>query len=974
MKIVFRLAVVTALFLVALAAQAQFLIVPQGQKAGSVSAKRVKAELHAYGTYATVRLEMAFSTDPDWADEVDFMVKLPENTEATGFAYWFQDEYVKAKTVDKQRALAIYEFITTRRRDPALIEMVGRRQFRVRIAPVDTTKDLRVELHLVVTPTKGGLSLPLTALFPRQLESADLTLTTPDKEGWKENWGRPYEVKEGRRVYRFESKPYKAKTDWRASFQTTAPLVNVGRPEKGDGTLLVTYTARKAVSGVKLVAPKGALVHLYPSKPVNLKMGDSVTFTARIPESAPASVKLSVATASGSTEWEQSFPRTPFEERAAVVAWGARHLAALKDREEIRKWGLWLGVPSKETSWLAVPKAEERMLKEARLNFELQQYWMAVAKVGEKGQIALKQRQKVLDCFKDLYGSYDPGEKDWRMRNGWWNTCWLFASQYAKAIAIKGKGSSYEKEFSQALKRLDVYKKNNWYYSSMEEIKVSALQSAIDDRLIGILDEDEEQWSARQKAVAKVEIKRLWSAVPKEDEILGSLPYQMQDSLIRAEGTKIGEYSYLGKKESEKEAKIIFSLLPIFGNVSDLRAAARLVAAQGSLQDLAYQYSGYSGDGKERLTLDELVQKIETKLKGYKVTIRQAKEVLTSIAVNNLVRYEPGRQRGLEEPDPRKLDLTPQQKTFAAKFGLNRLKILRQQHGYRLSSEAWNAHQLMTETRRDPKVLADVQDRLKAWSKLLQQPVPDVTKPPYSFSVRDRYVLAVREHGPNHPMALELRRQMEEADGVNTGRGKYRADVLLTELELDSLSWRTLTPEEQAKRDELEKKREELFARMGDPLLIVQAPRDAKVSALLPDGRLVSLAYNAQAQRWEHRFDLPPGSTEGEVTIPVWIRHAKGQTESSQVKINVDQASPTAKLTWTKSDKGWRVEVITEAGVARVNLSLADGRRLSFTRLADRGYEVEWVLEISGDLAGEAVVIITDSAHNRTEVRRSFSP
>lgn len=973
MKLFSRVTILVVLWTAAVAAQAQFLIVPKGQQAGSVSAKRVKAEMHAYGAYATIRLEMAFKTDPDWTDEVDFMVKLPENTEATAFAYWFQDEYVKAKTVDKQRALAIYEFITTRRRDPALIELVGRRQFRVRIAPVDVTKDLKVELKLVVTPTQGALTLPLTDLFPRQLESADLTLTTPNDEGWKENWGRPFEVKEGRRVYRFESKPYKAKSDWRAAYVPSRRVVSVGRPDSGEGTILVSWTAAQPVSGVKLAAPKGVLTHLYPTRPVSLKAGETVTFAARVSAAAPVSVKLALTTSGGSSSWDQALPQTAFEDRSAVVAWGARHLAALKDREEIRKWGLWLGVPSKETSWLAVPKAEEAMLKEARAAWEVQQYWLAVSKQGRNSSLATKQMVKVDFHLKEAYGADWKSEKEWRLKNGWWSATWLLSQQYAKAVAARGQGSSSAKDFNRGLARLHVYKKDDWWYE-ISEVKESALETALNDRVDGLLGQSEEPLSASQRSAAKSEMTRLWNALPKAKDAYNRLPYSLRDALVRAEAAQVGDLTGEERKQALKDAATVFSILPLFGRASDLRAEARSEVVQSSFYDLANKWQAFPGEGKPRMTTDALIKSIETKLKKYRVSVQQARPALLSLASSYLHRHPKEGYYYEPDPDPRTLDLTEDQKAFAHRFGLNKIEILRERWGHMLSSQAWNLYRMEAETRRDPKAYQEAMEKLAAWAKVLEMKIPALTGPGYQRSLRDQYVISVRKLGANHPQSLELRRKMEEADGVNTPRGKYRADILLTELELDSLLWRTRTPEESELLGQLEKKRRELFARMGDPLLIVSAPQDAKVSTLLPDGRLVSLTWNGQSQRWEHRFDLPPGSKEGEVTIPVWIRHAKGQVESLKMKVNVDQSAPDLRVEWTRTAKGWKVEAWTESGVARVNLSLADGRRLSLTRLADRGDLAHWAIEVEGELAGEAVVIATDSAHNRREARRSFSP
>lgn len=960
-----------------MAAQAQFLIVPKGEKAGSVSAKSVKAEFHAYGAYATARLEMTFATDPNWANEVDFMMKLPESCEATGFAYWFGDEYVKAKTVEKQRAAAIYEFITSRQRDPALIELVGRRQFRVRIAPIDPTKDLRVEINLVVSLSKGGLALPLTSLFPTQLQGADLTLTTPDQEGWKENWGRPFEVKNGRRVYRFESKPYKAKSDWRCSYTPSRVVVSTGRPASGEGTILVSYTAPSNVSNVRFVAPNGVIANLYPSGVKSLKQGESVTFAARIQSGAGAEAELAIVTNSGSTRWKQALPKTVFADKAATVVWGARHVAAIKNKAEILKWGMWLSIPTSETSWLAVPKAEEAALKEARVDFDINQYWLAVAKGGKNSALALSLKKKVDAGLKDLSDNF-PGENEWRMSSGWYQTTWVLGAQYAKAVAVKGAGSSQARQFSAGLDRLMIYKNRYYGWGTGKEVRDYSVNDALADRVSSVFDQDGPKISDREFNRLSTEISRLWKVSSKEGDGLQVLPWELGQALVAIETVKAGDYQGRTVAETKRESALALRLLPLFGSSTRYRALARLQASEQVIYGLAQTWQQSDAKPARIKRVQELTQGIDKVLTKLRVSRATARPLLVGLAAHSLIRTDSLGRRTQQEFDPRTLDLSADQKEFVKHFSLNRLEVLRQQHQQRFENDSSSWRYMHYETRRDPREFKTLEERVAAWSALLKLPKPTLEgneERYYRYNdSRDAFVMAARKFGPSHPNTIAARKRMEQEDGVNSPRGKYRADVLLTELELDKLMWKKLTPEEEAKRADLEKRREELFARMGDPLLIVVAPKDASVCALLPDGRIVTLSWNSHALRWEHRFDLPPGSKEGEVKIPVWIRHAKGQTESREVRLHVDQTAPGLKVSWIETPKGWRLEAVTESGVARVNLALADGRRLVLGRISATGGQVIWATEIEGSISGEAVVIATDSAHNRTEVRRSFSP
>lgn len=949
----------------------QFLIVPKGERAGSVTPKALRAEMHAHGAYGIARLELTFATDPNWSNEVDFMMRLPDNTEATGFAYWFGDEYVVAKTVEKERAAQIYQWITARQRDPALVELVGRRQFRVRIAPIDATKDLRVEIKLVVTQTEGALALPLTALFHNRLEHADLTLTTPD--GWRENWGRVGAALNGRGVYRFESKPWTPKTDWRAAPPAAPVTVSVGRPTEGEGTILVAYTAKRDESNVRLTGPIGVLRHVYPAK-ASLKAGQTVTFSARVAANAPATVGLVV----GTHRWQQALPRRPFVDRAAVVAWGANHVAALKDKNEIQKWGMWLSIPTKETSWLAVPKAEEATLKRARFEVAAREYWLIVAKHGKDSKLATTEFKRVRSLFREAEPTLKTERQidlnmNWRLNNAANDMYYLLAEQYGRAVARGGKGSSAARGFAAGMRSLHATKAVYDYRQvSVEDALADAIGNAIHERVYKLLPYDEGEREATPSS-RDPELTRLWGALSANERKEMGVPGRVMEGLEAAERLRLGIQVQQNPPDRRLAADAV-KLAPIFGNVTQLRGEARANVAHYDLVDLARAWFGTQQKPKQPGPIEQRIVELDRRLRKFQLTSRQAREPLFDIVVMDRMRAQP------HAPDPTKPLLSADQLRFIRHYRLGEVPVLRRMYDdeYRNATYRWANYAYMT--RRNPAEVVESRKELEAWAKVLAKKPPatpqEVPNAGTGDPARDDYVFALRKYGPNHPTTREARLAMEARDQRwgRTNRIPVRAEILQLDLEIDRLLWRPLTPEETAKRDEMERRRKELFARMGDPLLIVEAPPTARVSARLPDGRLVSLGWNGQAMRWEHRFDLPPGSQEGSVEIPVWIRLASGATESKTVRIHVDQTPPAVTVEWIKLPNGWRVRATTEAGVARVNLALADGRRLVLSRIAMQGDGIVWQIDIAGDVSGEAIVIATDAAHNRTEVRKSFSP
>lgn len=947
----------------------QFLVVPKGERAGSVSPKAVKAEMHAYGAYATARLEVSFNTDPDWSDEVDFMMRLPDNAEATGFAYWFGDEYVVAKTVEKERAAQIYQFITERRRDPALVELVGRRQFRVRIAPVDRSKDLRVEIKLVLERTKGAFALPLTALFKNRLESADFTLTTP--EGWRENWGREGKFEGGRRIYRFESKPWTAKSDWRTSPPPAPVVASVGRPAQGEGTILVSYTAPKAQQ-VRLSAPKRVLAHVYPRQ-ANLKAGDTVTFAARVSAHAPSSATLSI----GSHSWKQSLSKQPFTDRSAVVLWGADHVNAIKDRAQIRQWGMWLGIPTKETSWLAVPKAEEAMLKEARVRFAFQEYWMTVGRYGKNSKQALAGMQRIRSLYRDSNSHLERADLDanlkWRLEEAEHAVMSILGAQYAKAVAKMGKSSAKAKEFSAGMQNIlaarSIYRYEKY---TLRDAQVNAIEEALDSRVALLLGYDDKP-APRTVSSRDPELIRLWSALSYSERTESGAPYYLQEGLKVAEGLRLKVKGY-DEADNWQIARNAIKLAPIFGSATQLLGEARAELANDQFSTISAKwYAWENGQTKTLKPIRERIKDLDELLKKFSLTPAQAKGQLIGILENERWTQPRGE---LEVNQPL---LSPDQSIFVQHYKLNPLTVKRSLYrdDFHQTASWWAS--LHYQIRQDPAEFIPVRAKLDYLAKELELRAPstpdEVTNGHWNVDARDNYVLYLRRYGPDHPETLKAKQAMEAFDRSigNTQRAEFRADILRLGYELDNLSYRTLTPEESKKRDELERRQRELFAKMGDPLLIVVAPPTASVSARLPDGRLVDMAWNSRALRWEYRFDLPPGSVEGTVLIPVWIRTAGGTVESRVERIHVDQTSPKMEVEWTRTESGWRVTVKTEAAVARVNVALPDGRRLVLARVKVEGQSAVWHAEIRGDIHGEAVVIATDAAHNRTEVRRSFS-
>lgn len=943
---------------------AQFLIAPQGQRAGGVRPTAVEGEMRIHGAYATAILVLTFATQPNWNEEVDFMMRLPDQTEATGFAYWFNDEYVRAKTVEKVRAARIYEFITSRQRDPALIELVGRRQFRVRIAPIDPSKDLRVEIHLAVRAQDGAFALPLRSLFPDSLSSAKLRVVTPNQDGWRNNWGVPWQVGDGKRTAEMASRPWRARSDWRVSLAQPV-LITTGRPARGEGTLLLTYTALRDQTNLSLSG--GGLKHVFPRRVARLKKGQSVTFAARIPSALGSDTTLAV----GGQSYRVGLARLPLPDRGGVVLWGADYVSTLRNADAIRQWGMDLGIPTKETSWLAVPEQEREALETARKALAAQDYWLAVSKFGKSHPTSQRLKARFDDLFRGaLREGQTPQDREWDRewsdRRGFDLAVAILGQQYVRAVSAGPTQQRKVVEFERGLDEVIRLGAKYGRSDSGRSFRASLLYGALNSAILAAYDKPTDDGFR--------DVANVWKVIQKQphpdfqDNPVQSV-WAFRNGLLTSVRLEIGTLRKDSIEKAKQQERTTQRLMLVFGNPRSLRKFARREAALDDIRRYLedQDVKSRSVPPKERYFPPAPAVRI---LQLYRVPVPEARPGLTELVASLFTTQESGM------PSLELAEVRADGVEWIKVFGLSRLSVIRERFGDSYSWALDSAYRFQFQTMPNRAEEAQAWDKVRAWVRLLQFPMPPRIAPannPYRNDPRNQFVDAARRFGPTDPATMRARKEMELADQGRPSRVRYRAEILLTQLELDALSQRRLSPEEEHKRAELEARAKALFARMGDPLLIVQAPADATVSARMPDGQLVLLCWNPQRQAWEHRFDVPPGTPEGPLMIPVWIRYGDGRREMRSFPVQVDQTPPTGTVTVTWNGTTPTLHVRTAAEVARVNVVWPDGSRTQLARGSQAGDVVTWHGP-GPTQRGTALVILTDRAHNRAELKIELEP
>lgn len=115
-----------------------------------------------YGAIVKNKTVFTFANPYKSLTEASVNFSLGKGSVLDGFAYWYKNEYVKGVLMDKAKAWFIYTAITSRNRDPGIMEQVTPDSFHAQIYPLAVGYDLRVELTAVefLQPTPDGWRLP----------------------------------------------------------------------------------------------------------------------------------------------------------------------------------------------------------------------------------------------------------------------------------------------------------------------------------------------------------------------------------------------------------------------------------------------------------------------------------------------------------------------------------------------------------------------------------------------------------------------------------------------------------------------------------------------------------------------------------------------------------------------------------------------------------------------------------------------
>lgn len=98
--------------------------------------------------------------------EADVNLHLPPDTVLTGFGYYYRGRFIRGKMYDTDEAWKIYTAVTSRGRDPGIMDRPDAQDYHAQIYPVEARHNLRVvvELHQALATDRDGahFTLPLS--------------------------------------------------------------------------------------------------------------------------------------------------------------------------------------------------------------------------------------------------------------------------------------------------------------------------------------------------------------------------------------------------------------------------------------------------------------------------------------------------------------------------------------------------------------------------------------------------------------------------------------------------------------------------------------------------------------------------------------------------------------------------------------------------------------------------------------------
>ena len=224
---------------------------------------------------ATTRIDQVFVND--WGETIEgtYIFPLPESAAISKFTMWVDGKPLPGKLYTQEEARAIYDEIVRQRRDPALLEYIGRDLFRASIFPIPPGGERRVEIeYSQVLTAESGLvryvyPLSTERFSSRPLQQVSVSVDIRSKESIKSVYSPSHEVaveRDGAYHVRagWEAADVTPTTDFALYYTVSQQALGANllsyKPEGEDGFFLLLVAPDVAAKAQQVVAKDVILV------------------------------------------------------------------------------------------------------------------------------------------------------------------------------------------------------------------------------------------------------------------------------------------------------------------------------------------------------------------------------------------------------------------------------------------------------------------------------------------------------------------------------------------------------------------------------------------------------------------------------------------------------------------------------------------------------------------------------------------
>lgn len=175
--------------------------VPRPDCAAYLSVKTHNVTVTIDNQVARTHVDETFTNPSDYQLEGTYIFPLPEDATISDFAMWVDGKKLEGQVLDRAQARQIYEDIVRRRRDPALLEYIGRNAFQAHIFPIPPHSDKRVEIdYSQVLASANGLikyvyPLNTEKFSPDPLADVSVNVTIRSEQALKAIYSPSHTVK-----------------------------------------------------------------------------------------------------------------------------------------------------------------------------------------------------------------------------------------------------------------------------------------------------------------------------------------------------------------------------------------------------------------------------------------------------------------------------------------------------------------------------------------------------------------------------------------------------------------------------------------------------------------------------------------------------------------------------------------------------------------------------------------------------------